>query len=156
MDSLPCATTVLIDRITREKKVVVPTKTQTIFPSTNQETKALQSSTFQGRTLLIENHLKRTFRRDQNPVAAASSSSFVGRWGNFGRCGRWRYLLDDGEESGKEDSAFLAVGGTGDERLSSLAGFWSFSLEDVELLSRLWLSFSWFRLFECIPTLHAC
>lgn len=33
-----------------------------------------------GRPERIENHLKRTPRRCQKPVAAARSSSFVGRW----------------------------------------------------------------------------
>jgi hypothetical protein len=73
-----------MENITREKNVVVPMKIHAMFPNTNQDTKALQSSIFHGRTLLIENHLKWTFSRDQKPVAAARSSSFVGRWGILG------------------------------------------------------------------------
>lgn len=79
-----------------ETKVVVPTKIQTMCPRTNQETNALQSSTSQGRALLMENHLNRIFSLDQKPVAAASSSSFVGRCGIFGRCGRWKYEFPSG------------------------------------------------------------
>jgi hypothetical protein len=101
----------LIDKITREKKVVVPIKIQAMFPSTNHETKALQSSMFHGRELLIENHLNLTFSRDQNPVAAASSSSLDGRWGIFGICGRWIYCLDEDDGSSGGVSPFLAVGG---------------------------------------------
>jgi hypothetical protein len=80
---------VLIVNITREKNVVVPTKIQTMCPNRNQDTNAPHSSAFQGLMLLMENHLKRTLRRSRNPLAAASSSSLVGRCGIFGRC---RYL----------------------------------------------------------------
>lgn len=68
---------------------MVPTKIHTICPNTNQDTNAPHSSAFHGRMLRMENHLKRTFSRWPKPLAAARSSSFVGRWGIFGRC---RYL----------------------------------------------------------------
>lgn len=86
---LPWANTVLINKIISEKKVVVPTRIHTRCPKKTQETNAPHSSAFHGRMLLMENHLNRTFNRCRNPLAASSSSSFVGRCGIFGRC---RYL----------------------------------------------------------------
>lgn len=84
--NIPWAKTVLMDRMRREKKVVVPTSTQRRWPNKTQETNAPHSSIFQGRMLLMEAHLKRTFIRCQNPVAAASSSSLVGLCGILGMC----------------------------------------------------------------------
>lgn len=75
--------------------MVVPTRIHTKCPNNIQDTKAPHSSALNGLALRIENHLKRTLSLCQNPVAAAKSSSFVGRWGIFGRCGkcgRCRYL----------------------------------------------------------------
>ena len=83
---LPWANMVLMERMMREKKVVVPTRIQTKCPNRNQETNAPHSSAFQGRMLRIENHLKRTLSRSPKPLAAANSSSLVGRCGIFGRC----------------------------------------------------------------------
>ena len=91
---LPCANTVLMVRMTSEKKVVVPTRIHTRCPKRNHETKAPHSSAFHGRMLRIENHLKRTLSLSQKPLAAASNSSLVGRCGIciLGMCGRCRYL----------------------------------------------------------------
>lgn len=81
--------------------MVVPTKIQTIWPNRNHETNAPHSSAFHGRMLLIDIHLNRTLKRSQKPLAAASSSSFVGRWGIFGRC---KYFDTDAAR----DSAWLS------------------------------------------------
>ena len=150
---VPCATTVLIEKINREKKVVVPTRIQTIFPKTNQETKALQSSIFQGRTLRIENHLKRTFSRDQNPVAAASSSSFVGRCVILGMCGRWRYFPGGVVASGR-DSVFFSAPNDGSR--SSFEDVWLLALFEVELLCLFKFPLSLPRALECSFLVHAC
>lgn len=75
--------------------MVVPTRIQTKCPNNIHDTKAPHSSALNGLALRIENHLKRTLSLCQNPVAAARSSSFVGRWGIFGRCGRCRYFETD-------------------------------------------------------------
>lgn len=53
----------MINRMIREKKVVVPTKIQTRCPNKNHDTKAPHSSAFHGRILLMENHLNRTLSR---------------------------------------------------------------------------------------------
>ena len=46
--------------------------------------------------LLIDTHLNRTFNLSQNPLAAARSSSLVGRW-----VGRWKYFdTEDAIDSG--------------------------------------------------------
>ena len=115
-----------------DTNVVVPTKIHTMCPRTNQEINALQSSTFQGRALLMENHLNRIFSLDQKPVAAASNSSFVGRCGIFGRCGRWKYECPSGlwfAASGGVLSAFVCAA---DDLLAASAlspsGFVLFSL----------------------------
>ena len=140
-----------MEKITREKNVVVPTAIQTMFPRTNQETKALQSSTFHGRALLIVNHLNRTFNRDQNPVAAASNSSLVGAWGIFGRCGRCRYLL--GEEG---DSSGTGIFGSfpAEVTLCSETGPLVFWL--LEELLFLFITFLARRPLECISRPHDC
>lgn len=78
-----------MEKIRREKKVVVPTRIQTRWPNMNHETNAPHSSAFQGRISRIDIHLNLTFILDQKPVAAASSSSFVGL---LGSC---RYLDTD-------------------------------------------------------------
>lgn len=78
--SVSCANTVLRVRRSKETKVVVPTTIQRTCPQKIQLRNAKISSTLYGRTDLIENHLKRIDSRCQKPVAAASNSSFVGRW----------------------------------------------------------------------------
>ena len=65
--------------MTREKNVVVPTKIHTKCPSINQDTKAPHSSAFHGRMDRMDIHLNLTFNRCRKLVAAARSSSFVGR-----------------------------------------------------------------------------
>lgn len=77
--------------------MVVPTRIQTKWPNNIHDTKAPHSSALNGRVLLIEYHLNRTLSLSQNPVAAARSSSLVGRCGIFGKCGRWRYFETDSE-----------------------------------------------------------
>lgn len=87
---------------------------------------------FHGLLLLMENHLKRTLSRDQNPDAAASSSSFVGRCGRVGMCGRCRYLPDRGSEGVEVPCLFwLAI-------FEAMAGLVLFAVSlDTELLLRL-------------------
>lgn len=90
--------------MSRLKNVVVPTRIQMTCPTKIHEKKALMSSLLKGRRLRMENHLKRTRRRDQKPVAAARSSSLVGRWkrGDV-RSGRWARngaLEDEGSTGG--------------------------------------------------------
>ena len=68
---------------------------------------------FQGRTLRMENHLNRTFNRDQNPVAAASNSSLVGRWGIVGMCEGGHVCLAQMKDLAPRIRHFLLVGGTG-------------------------------------------
>lgn len=79
-------------RIRSETKVVVPTRIHTKWPNRIHDKKAPHSSALNGRVLRMENHLKRTLSLCQNPVAAAKSSSLVGRGGIFGRCGKCRYF----------------------------------------------------------------
>ncbi len=79
LKNIPCAKTVLIERTTREKKVVVPTRIHTKWPSINQDTKAPHSSAFHGRIDLIDIHLNRTLSLCRKLVAADKSSSLVGR-----------------------------------------------------------------------------
>lgn len=95
-------------RMTMEKKVVVPTRIHSRWPSMNQETNAPHSSAFQGRMLRIECHLNRACRRCQKPVAAARNSSLVGRGGIFGR---WDCRYFDMEAA--MDSASPGCGGGG-------------------------------------------
>lgn len=70
-----------MENIRSEKNVVVPTKIQTRWLRMNHDTKAPHSSAFHGRMLRMESHLNRTFSLWEKPLAAARSSSFVGRWG---------------------------------------------------------------------------
>jgi hypothetical protein len=76
-----------MDRINSEKKVVVPARIHTMCPRNTHDTKAPHSSAFHGRMLRIETHLKRILSRCQNPLAAARSSSLVGRCGRCGKLG---------------------------------------------------------------------
>lgn len=82
---LPCAKTVLMDNMTREKNVVVPSKIHTRWPNMNQDTNAPHSSAFHGLMDRMDIHLNLTFNLWRKLVAAARSSSFVGRWGMDGR-----------------------------------------------------------------------
>ena len=68
----------LIARIARDTKVVVPITSQSRCPMNIHDKNPVISSTLYGRMLLMVDHLKRIRMRDQNPVAAAISSSFVG------------------------------------------------------------------------------
>ena len=61
----------------------------------NHDTNAPHSSAFHGRILRIDSHLNRTLKRSQNPLAAARSSSFVGRCGSLGTWICCRYLDTD-------------------------------------------------------------
>lgn len=79
----------------------------------NHDTNAPHSSAFQGLMLLIDIHFSRTFDLSQNPLAAARSSSLVGRWGIFGRCGRCKYLdMDEAidSESASDTRGFSTSG----------------------------------------------
>jgi len=132
-------------------------KIHAIFPSTNHDTNALQSSMFHGRELLMENHLKRTFIRDQNPVAAASNSSLDGACGIFGIWGRWRYLLPAGGVGGDVEFVVESPDFSSPEALFlSETGARPFWPPEVELLFLLRRTPSRFRLMECNSLLHAC